>query len=171
MEIGASAELQSVAKAGAIRLQANILKKQGLSNSQAKKAAGDAEVTDAIFAEARFALEAGLNEGEVVAFIAAEGTKEEKLKVYYKRRDYYLAATESRNAVIEHQKQETIRKSKRIQVDGLRGTDKQVAWALKIREKIVQKRGCVDKDFEALVAKIKSAKWWIENQNLQRKNQ
>lgn len=166
MENITNSEIEHVAKAAAVRLQTNNLKMQGLSNSQAKTAAASAMATQEMLDEAEFALKAGLG-GESISFITAVGSREEKLLIFLDRKMVRAVAESVKKSEAEHFAAEVIRKSKRIQIDGLKGTNKQVSWALTIRQKVILQHGEGKKDFEELVLKIKSAKWWIENRNLQ----
>ncbi len=166
-------ESRSVTKAGVERLETNMFKQQGLSNSQAKRAAENAEVTQEILDAAQFALSNGLNHSQAVAFIAMQGEAEEKLKILKNKIIAENVASQQLDARKSFAKDEFLRKSKRIQQNGVRGTDKQVEWALQIRDKVIIQHGgktyAQKTAFEELTKRIKSAKWWIENRNLQLK--
>lgn len=173
LELKQELEVKNLADNYARRLMFNKLRADGLSNSQAKRTAQEAKPTESELLASRNALLKGLDLRQGLQFLIMEGTDEEKLNRIKDIQNKYKDEQKIIDEQKKHWEEERVRKSKRIQVNGLRGTNKQVAWALEIRAKVVVLHGGITDDkktiFEELVNKIKSAKWWIEHRNLQLK--
>lgn len=158
-----------VATAGAVREAERLNKCEGMSSSQAKRAAANAQVTEIHIAAAEFALAAGLDRPQAVALIGAKGENDEKLAAFIGRQAERKAENEKLAAEKVARDIENERKANRFQKNGLQGTDRQIEWALKIREKVIQQHSKDNEALEKLLRKIKSAPWWIKNRELQRR--
>ena len=158
-----------VATAGAVREAERLNKCEGMSSSQAKRAAANAQVTEIHIAAAEFALAAGLDRPQAVALIGAKGENDEKLAAFIGRQAERKAENEKLAAAKGARDIENERKANRFQKNGLQGTDRQIEWALKIREKVIQQHSKDNEALEKLLRKIKSAPWWIKNRELQRR--
>ena len=158
-----------VATAGAVREAERLNKCEGMSSSQAKRAAQNAQVTEIHIAAAEFALSAGLDRSQSVALIGAKGENDEKLAAFMVLQAERKAENEKLAAEKADRDIENERKAHRFQKNGLQGTDRQIEWALKIREKVIQQHSKDNEVLEALLRKIKSAPWWIKNRELQRR--
>ena len=158
-----------VATAGAVREAERINKCEGMSSSQAKRAAANTQVTEIHIAAAEFALAAGLDRPQAVALIGANGENDEKLAAFIGRQAERKAENEKLAAQHAERDAELERKAHRFQKNGLQGTDRQIIWAMKIREKVIKQHSKDNEAFEKLLRKIKSAPWWIKNRELQRR--
>ena len=158
-----------VATAGAVREAERINKCEGMSSSQAKRAAANAQVTQIHIAAAEFALSAGLDRSQSVSLIGAKGENDEKLAAFMVLQEQRKAENEKMTAEKAARDIENERKAHRFQKNGLQGTDRQIEWALKIREKVIQQHSKDNEVLEALLRKIRSAPWWIKNRELQRR--